>query len=500
MQDLAAEPVVIDYETFAKIRDCHDRQGLTIAQTARTLGLHPQTVATWLARPRFERRSSRPRGSVLDPFKPCITRLLDTHPYSAQQIFQRLREDGYSGGQTILRDYVRRIRPTKRPVYLKLNFTPGECAQVDWGEYGTVAVGNTRRRLSFFVMVLAFSRQIFVEFTVSQTMEHFLTCHEHAFAAFGGVPSKLMIDNLKSAVLQRLAGTAPVFNPRYLDFARHYGFAIAPCNVARGNEKGRVESGVGYVKKNFLNGLELTDFSTIKPAAQVWLDTIANVRIHGETQQRPIDLLAQERPHLGPLNPNPYDCARTSTSVASSQFRITLDTNQYSVPSAYAHRRLTIKAHPDRLCIYFDNQLIARHQRNYGRHQDIEDPDHAKGLIAQRGRAREQRLMMHFLALSPDAQAYYDGMEQRRCNARHHVRKILALAEIYPTDAVARALSDGLAFQAFSAEYITNILETRARMLPEAGPLQLTRRHDLLDIDIAPPNLNAYEIDDHDPE
>ena len=108
--------------------------------------------------------------------------------------------------------------------------------------------------------------------------------------------------------------------------------------------------------------------------------------------------------------------------------------------------------------------------------------------------------MMHFLALSPDATAYYDGLEQRRLNARHHVRKILALAEIYPADAVARAITDGLAFQAFSAEYITNILEARARALPEPGPLQLTRRHDLLDIDIAPPDLNAYEVNDHDPD
>ena len=361
-------------------------------------------------------------------------------------------------------------------------------------------MGNTRRRLSFFVMVLAFSRQMFVEFTVSQTMEHFLACHEHGFAAFGGVPAKIMVDNLKSAVLQRLAGAAPVFNPRYLDFARHHGFAIEACNVARGNEKGRVESGVGYVKKNFLHGLELADFSAIRAAAQVWLDTIANLRIHGETQRRPVDLLEQERPHLGSLNPNPYDLAHTSTSVASSQFRITLDTNQYSVPAAYAHRRLTVKAYPDRVCLYFDNQLIARHTRRYGRHEDIEDPDHAKGLIAQRGRAREQRLMMHFLALSPDAQAYYDGLEQRRLNARHHLRKILALAEIYSADAVARAISDGLAFQAFSAEYITNILETRARALPEPGPLQLTRRHDLLDIDIAPPDLNAYQVNHHDPE
>src|SRR5579863_9563882 len=495
-----AEPVVIDYDTFARIHDCRDRQGLTVAQTARALALDPRTVAAWLARPRFEPRRSRPRGSVLDPFKPRITRLLDTHPYSAVQIFQRLREEGYGGGMTLVRDYVRGVRLPQRPVYLKLHFAPGECAQIDWGTKGSVAVGNTRRRLSFFVMVLACSRQMFVEFTVSQTMEHFLGCHEHAFTAWGGVPSKVMVDNLKSAVLQRLAGAPPVFNPRYHDFARHHGFTIVPCNVGRGNEKGRVESGVGYVKKNFLHGIEPTDFSSIQAAAQLWLETIANLRIHGETLARPIDLFAQERQHLRPLNPHPYDISRTATCVASSQFRVTLDTNQYSVPASYAHRRVTVKAWPDRVCIYFDNQLIARHARRYGRHQDIEEPDHAKALIAQRSRAREQRLMMHFLALSPDATAYYVGLEQHRLNARHHVRRILALAEIYPADAVARAISDGLAFQAFSAEYITNILEARARALPEPGPLQLTRRHDLLDIDIAPPDLNAYEVKDHDPE
>jgi transposase len=484
---------VIDYETFCRIHDCHHRQGLTIAQTARELGLDPKTVAAWLARNRFERRRSVKRRSILDPFKGHITRLLDIHPYSAQQIFQRLREEGYCGGATIVRDYVRHIRPTKLPVYLKLHFDPAECAQVDWGTFGTIAVGNTRRRLSFFVMVLAFSRRMFLEFTVSQTMEHFFACHQHAFTAFGGVTAKIMVDNLKSAVLKRLVGCAPVFNPRYLDFARHYGFEIIACNVRRANEKGRVESGVGYVKKNFLRGLELTELSAIQAAAQVWLDTIANVRIHGETHRRPIDLFAQECPHLAQLNPHPYDVARTLTTNASSQFRITVDTNKYSVPCAYAHRRLTVKAYPDRICIYFDTKLIAVHNRRYGRHQDIEDPEHAKALIAQRGRAREQRLMMRFLALTPDAEAYYEGLEQKRFNARQHVRKILALAEIYPADSVARAISDGLAFEAFSAEYITNILEARARALPEPGPLQLTRCHDLLDIDIAPPDLNAYD-------
>jgi transposase len=119
---------VIDYETYARIRDCRDRQGLTITQIARTLGVHRKTVAKWLARSRFERPRPPPRTSILDPFKGRITRLLDTHPYSAQQIFQRLREEGYGGGITTLRVYVRRIRPPKLPVYLKLHFAPGECA------------------------------------------------------------------------------------------------------------------------------------------------------------------------------------------------------------------------------------------------------------------------------------------------------------------------------------------------------------------------------------
>ena len=117
---------MIDYETFCKIHDCRERQRLTVAQTARALHLHPKTIAKWSARSHFEPRRSVSRGSVLDPFKPRVTRLLDTYPYSAVQIFQRLREEGYGGGMTILRDYVRRIRPPKRPVYLKLHFVAGE--------------------------------------------------------------------------------------------------------------------------------------------------------------------------------------------------------------------------------------------------------------------------------------------------------------------------------------------------------------------------------------
>jgi Mu transposase-like protein len=337
---------------------------------------------------------------------------------------------------------------------------------------------------------------LYVEFTVSQTLEHFLGCHQHAFEAMGGVPAKIMVDNLKSAVLQRLAGCAPLFNARYLDYANHCGFTIAPCNPGKGNEKGRVENGVGYVKKNFLNGLELQDFSTLNPAAQIWLDAVANVRLHGETHQRPCDRFREEQPQLKPLNPMAYDSARVSTVRASKQFRVTLDTNRYSVPAEYASTRVMLKAYPDRLCIYYQDKLIARHARAYDRHQDFEDPDHPKALLAQRRNAREQRLLMRFLALAPPAQSYYQGLEQRRLNPRHHVAKILALSDIYGSEAITRAMHDALTFQAFHCDYIANLLESRARLLPQPSALHLTRRQDLLDLELEQPDLSLYEAHD----
>lgn len=484
---------MIDYETYCKIHDHRTRQGLSIAQTARALSLHPETVSKW-ARIAVYRPPPQPkRGSRLDPHKGQIVRWLDEHPLSAQQVFQRLREGGFVGGLTVVKDYVRLIRPPKQKAFLKLEFACAEAAQVDWGEYGTIAVGGTRRKLSFFVMVLCYSRMMYLEFTVSQTMEHFLACHEHAFAALG-VPEKIIVDNLKSAVLKRLVGIAPVLNPRYVDFARHHGFKIAACNVRAGWEKGRVESGVGYVKKNLLNGMTLPDFSAMNTAAQIWLSEVANVRLHAETRERPVDLFEKERPQLKAMNAKPYDLGRVLTMRVSPQFRIAVDTNRYTVPSHFAHRRVTVKLYPERVCVYFQDTLIARHPRSYDRRQDIKDPDHEKRLLDERKSAREQRLLSDFLALSKQAAAYYEGLTARRFDARSHLRKILALGEIYGKPATARALEDALTFNAFSSEYIAHLLQARARLRTEpVSPLSLTRRADLLELDLPEPDLSVYE-------
>jgi hypothetical protein len=334
---------------------------------------------------------------------------------------------------------------------------------------------------------------LYVEFTVSETMEHFLACHANAFAFFGGVPERIMVDNLRSAVLRHVMGQAPVLNPRYKDFADHFGFTIRPCGVGQAHEKGRVENAVGYIKKNFLAGLELSDFALVNPAARQWLDTVANVRIHGSTHRPPADLFLTERPKLRPLPVQPYDASILRPVRASRQFRVTVDTNTYSVPAEYAGTALTLKLYPDHLCLYHQERLIARHLRCYDRRRDFEDPDHPRALLQQRRRARDQQLLLRLLSLTPKAEGFYHGLTERRLNVLHHVRQIVALAEIYGADLTARAIEDALEFQAFSGEYIANLLEQRQRMLPEPGALHLTRRQDLLDLELPEPNLGLYE-------
>ena len=205
-------------------------------------------------------------------------------------------------------------------------------------------------------------------------------------------------------------------------------------------------------------------------------------------------------PHYGTKNGRlsvPSHCIRLALlpcpRCASRQFRITLDTNRYSVPAHFAGHALTLKTYPDRLCLYHHNQLVARHPRSYDRHGDFEDPDHPKPLLAQRKKARDHQLFRRFLTLSPQAELYYRQLEQRRLNPQHHVRKIVALSDIYSPEAVARALAEALEYGAFAADYIANLLEQRARFTPQESPLHLTRREDLLDLRLQPPDLSVYQ-------
>ena len=491
---------MIDYPVFCQLRLLLDEKHLTVAQVAVELKLDPKTVAKWAPRTSYQRRQRPKRPSKLDAFKGQIVALLERHAYSAQQILQQLKTQGYAGGYSILKDFVCLVRPVRKPAFLMLEFAAGECAQVDWGNCGSITVGATKRRLSFFVMVLCYSRLMYVEFTLSEGMEQFLSCHRHAFEFFGGIPAKVMIDNLKVGVLEHPLGGPARFNPRYLDFAAHHGFHPVACQVKKANEKGRVESGVGYVKKNFLNGLEIPFFEAVNPAARLWLDTVANVRIHGETHAKPLDRFAQEKSWLKALPPSPYDCAVIRPTSANSCCRVVFETNRYTVPYLYASQKLTLKVYPDQLLLYHNEKLIASHLRCYDRRQDIKNPDHIQELLAQRQKARDQTCLQAFLSLGPQAELYGRKLREKRFNAPHHIQKIVALSQLYGPDKVARALQDALTFDAYGCEYIANLLEQRQRLAAPPSPLHLTRRQDLLELDLPPADLSPYDINHPSPQ
>jgi len=322
---------MIDYETYQQIRQLR-QQHLTAGQIAETLNLDERTVRAWMDEERYQPRQAAKRPSKLDEYRPEIVRLLQGHPYTAQQILNRIRESGYTGGYSILKELVRTIRPPRQEAFLTLAFAPGECAQVDWGYAGNIHVGNTTRRLSFFVMVLCYSRRIYLEFTLTERLEQFLACHMNAFHYFGGVPGKVMVDNLKSAVLSHSLGQLAEYHPRYLDFAAHYGFEARACNVRKPNEKGRVENAVGYVKKNFLSGLELKDQASVQTGGRLWMEEVANKRIHSVTRRVPDEMFKEE--NLQPLpTSGVYDTGVPKDTVASSQYRVAFDGNRYSVPA-----------------------------------------------------------------------------------------------------------------------------------------------------------------------
>jgi transposase len=287
---------MIDAHRFCQSKPLQAHDGLHASHIAQAVSLERRPVAYGLTQDHLRPRQARPHASQLDPFTPAIVRLLERHPSSAAQVCQRLRAPGFAGSYELVKASGRTVRPRRQAACLTLAFAPGACAQVDGGAFGSVPVGHTHRQWRLFVMVLCDSRMLYVECPVSQTMAHVLAGHQHAFAFLGGMPHKVMVDTLTSAVLKREVGEAPVLKPKSLDCATHHGFPMTPCNVGKGNAKGRGENGVGYVKKHVLAGLALPDFSALHPAARHWLETIAHVRLPGETREQPTAVWHTERP------------------------------------------------------------------------------------------------------------------------------------------------------------------------------------------------------------
>ena len=486
-------------EEWLEIRRLHD-QGLGIRAIAKRLGSHRRRVRKALKSNSPPQRTGRPRGSIVDDHRGWLLAKLEQYPeLSAARLHDMLKEQGFKGSYSLVKQTVADLRPRLKMVYQTLHFTAGECAQVDWGAWKTIDVEGCRRRLSFFAMTLCYSRMLYVEFFFGETIEFWLTAHRNAFEYFGGIPQYVMVDNCKTAVIKpRKNGNEAKLNADYASFADYYRFNINACTPHRPNEKGRIERAISYIKEGFLAGREPSVPDAINPALWHWLKNTANLRTHRTTGKRPIDLFEEgEKTQLKPLPRIPHPCMATLPVVANSCCRIIVATNRYSIPPQFASTKLVLHRYTDRITVSTaDGHPVADHPRSFARNTEIVDPEHLEALKYLTSRARENRQITTFLTLGTDAQGYLNGLKEKRTDYRTHIRQINTQIEIFGRDAVARALADAHEHRAYAADYVLNILHARKRMTnTPTSPLSLVRNSDLLKLQLSEPNLNAYDKD-----
>jgi hypothetical protein len=342
---------------------------------------------------------------------------------------------------------------------------------------------------------------MYAEFCLSQCLEDFVGAHWRAFQFFGGLPKKFLYDNLKSVVLSRF-GSEIRFNPRFMEFAGACLVEPRLCRPAHGNEKGKVESGIKYARGSFLDGREPTPWPQLQMDFSDWLRGTANVRLHATTRVRPVDRFVLEKPFLQPLPAHPPDTDIVRAVKATSQGLIKFDGNQYSVPSAYVGHVLTLRAERTEVRLFSGRQRLAVHTRSFERGLVIENPAHYAGLLAAKKAAWHAKSYDQFLALgrgSPAAQAlvetYLEGLVRSELNVFHHLRQILAMAELFGRTEILQALTQALTFKAFGAPSLQNIVtqQRAARGLPEKTPIVIPSRPEWTHAVVEEQNLQLYD-------
>ncbi len=464
---------MLPVEYQAEILRLHFAEHLSYRKIAKLLGVDRKTVAEVVGRRsvRTEPKSRTPRPSMLTPYYPLIDQLLDDAPNrSAVNILQRLRPAGYLGGISILRDRLRSIRPTApREAFFHLDFAPGEAAQVDWGEFGDAFADGTK--VHAFVMVLCWSRMLYLEFTLRETLPALLRCYERALRFFGRRCHEYWHDNMPTVVLERL-GRLIRFTPRFLAYAGFHGFKPIACNVGRGNEKGRVEDGVKLVRRQFWPGRHFRDLGDLNRQALEWRDTFANRREHATTGKVPELVLAAEMEALLPLRPEPYDTDDVVTCKVSPGFRVRFDTNAYSVPWTLVGRPVTVRGDDEQVRVYYVQQLVARHRRCYQRGQDIENPAHRAGLQERKSGASRRWDVEAVRSFGPHARRYLELLTAGRRSLRAELRELLCLATVYGAEPLEKAIGRLLGQGQLGVNHLARML--RLRDAPKAPPpLQL---------------------------
>lgn len=459
----------MDAALWSEIRRCYFVDRLAKKQIARRLSVSVKTVRRALKIESPPGPLTRNRSSFIDPFKDKIASLLKEYPtLSAVRIQEEISKKGYQGGPTILRDYLRGVRPRKQEAFLRIETEPGEEGQIDWGLFGDYF--RCGRILSCFAFVLSYSRMMTLVWTLSQKLEDLLRAHTLSFHFFEGVPKKILYDNMKTVVLARM-GKEIRFHPRFMAFAGTYLFEPVACNVRRGNEKGKVERTIGYIRRNFFEGRTFRDLSDLKAQSDRWRDQIANCRIHGTTRERPVNRYQTERSFLRSLPGVPFDCDQVSTVPASKDYRISFDTNTYTVPPLYAALPLTLRAGDHEVKIFKGDRLIASHQRCWEKYKAIEDPKHTCEVLEEKRRAEGTKAKDIFLSLGAQAEAYLKGLLKTPRSLPHELKKINALVTVYGKTEVLQAVVQALPYAAFGSEYLKNIVLQNLSRRGETQPL-----------------------------
>lgn len=371
------------------------REGNSKSAIARSLGIDRKTVRRALAAERLPTFHPAPRSSKLDRFKDYIRIRMSEGVTNAVKLLRESRERGYTGGISILRDFCRPLRAEQqRQACVRFETAPGEQAQVDWGHTWYLDTLGRRRRGYCFTMLLGFSRGLYAEFTPSMDLLTLLRCHIHAFEYFGGLPRTLLYDNMKQVVLDRDAATGrPRFNPRFLDFACYYNFQPRACRPYRPQTKGKVENSIRYIRGSFLQGEPLAPLVVLNDHLRVWLDTVANVRVHATTRKVPFARLKQENLLVLPVPA--YDTAAVATRLVTSDCLISYQGNRYSVPARYVRRPVTVRDSADgQLRLYHGVELIATHRLVEGdKGRMVTDPDHTRSILRSQLPSDGRRLL-----------------------------------------------------------------------------------------------------------
>ncbi len=493
---------MISAETEALILRLHHAERWPPTTIARQVGVHYTTVRRVLAQAGQPEPRKVRKPSIADPYLPFIRETLAKYPeLPASRLHQMVVERGYPGGPDHFRSIVSRLRPRKpAEAFLKLRTLPGEQAQVDWGHFGRLEVGRSSRPLMAFVMVLSWSRWLFVQFSLDARMGSFLRGHEAAFRFFGGVPRVLLYDNLKSVVLERRAD-ATRFNPTLVASAGHHRFEPRPVAPYRGNEKARVERAIRYLRTSFFTAREFDDVEDLNRQARQWCQLVAGRRRCPEDRTLTVEEAGlQEKDKLLAL---PDDAFPTHDRVEARVGKVPyvrFDGNDYTVPHDRVRRTVVVLADHDTVRVLDGTVEVARHRRSWSRGEQVEDPAHIATLVAEKRRARQHRGLDRLTVAAPSSPALMQAVAERGGNLGSVTAQLLRLLESHGAAELEAAIAEALADGAPHVQGVRQVLQRRRteRQQPPAVAVRLPDDERVRGLVVHPHRLSTYDAIDHE--